>query len=326
MVITSNKLHLTSHRLILSDQYNSRTDLKLSTIVNTEIKKSERILSSSNNRTNSRQTLARVVIYFNDKPLIQFEFEYGGHNEFLDQLNQQLIRKHWLYGSSSSTSTDKATMSFGIAGIQKKIQDRLDTQDQKINDSFKDLNVLMNQAKEMVSLSNVLISKLSKDKIKSSDATNLDDEDEEMKKLKTCFNNMGIIDNPVTKESSGSKYHKDLALEIYNTLSNKINEQGGIMTLVDAFCKFNNNNKNKKSNLLIFFCVNTYIYKGFLNRARAIAGLISPEDHINACKQLNKLNVNLKYNVYSDLNLHVLEVTQSSISNKITQEVSTVMY
>jgi hypothetical protein len=59
-----------------------------------------------------------------------------------------------------------------------------------------------------------------------------------------------------------------------------------------------------------------------LNRARAIAGLISPEDHINACKQLNKLNVNLKYNVYSDLNLHVLEVTQSSISNKITQEVS----
>lgn len=59
-----------------------------------------------------------------------------------------------------------------------------------------------------------------------------------------------------------------------------------------------------------------------MNRARAIAGLISPEDHINACKQLNKLNVNLKYNVYSDLNLHVLEVTQSSISNKITQEVN----
>lgn len=261
MVITSNKLHLTSHRLILSDQYNSRTDLKLSTIVNTEIKKSERVLSSSNNRTNSRQTLARVVIYFNDKPLIQFEFEYGGHNEFLDQLNQQLIRKHWLYASSSSSSsssTDKASMSLGIAGIQKKIQDRLDTQDQKINDSFKDLNVLMNQAKEMVSLSNVLISKLSKDKIKSNDATNLDDEDEEMKKLKTCFNNMGIIDNPVTKESSGSKYHKDLALEIYNTLSNKINEQGGIMTLVDAFCKFNNN--NKKSNLLILFFVNLYLY------------------------------------------------------------------
>jgi hypothetical protein len=93
----------------------------------------------------------------------------------------------------------------------------------------------MNQAKEMVNLSNVLISKLSKDKSKLNE-TNME-EDEEMKKLKTCFLNMGIIDNPVTKESSGSKYHKDLALEIYNTLAKKINDQGGIMTCVEAFCK-----------------------------------------------------------------------------------------
>ena len=47
---------------------------------------------------------------------------------------------------------------------------------------------------------------------------------------------MGIIDNPVTKESSGSNYHKDLALEIYNTLLKIIDEQGVIMTLVEAFC------------------------------------------------------------------------------------------
>ena len=61
--------------------------------------------------------------------------------------------------------------------------------------------------------------------------------------------------------------------------------------------------------------------KGLLNRARSIAGLISPEDHLNACKQLNKLNVNLKYNIYSDLNLHVLEVPQSSSSSKINSEI-----
>ena len=107
----------------------------------------------------------------------------------------------------------------------------------------------MNQAKEMVTLSNVLISKLSKDKNKLNEINM--EEDEEMKKLKTCFLNMGIIDNPVTKESSGSKYHKDLALEIYNTLAKKINDQGGIMTCVEAFCKlFYFDKKKKKIELL----------------------------------------------------------------------------
>ena len=45
-----------------------------------------------------------------------------------------------------------------------------------------------------------------------------------------------------------------------------------------------------------------------LNRARAIAGLISPEDLLDACKQLNKQSQSLKYNVYPEQNLHVLEI------------------
>ena len=129
---TSNKLQLTSFRIILSNN-GSKSDFKLVTIASCEIKKLERQLTMPGSSRINRQMYSRVLIYFADKPLIQFEFELGGHNEFLEQLNQQLIRKHWLY---SGTSTDK-TMSLGIAGIQKKIQDRLDFQDQKINDSFK---------------------------------------------------------------------------------------------------------------------------------------------------------------------------------------------
>ena len=64
------------------------------------------------------------------------------------------------------------------------------------------------------------------------------------------------------------------------------------MTLSDAFCR--------------------------LNRARAIAGLISAEDLLNACKQLNKLDQRLKYNVYVDLNLHVLEIV-SMYSEKLDE-------
>ena len=53
---------------------------------------------------------------------------------------------------------------------------RLDLQDQKITDSFKDLNILMNQAKEMVNLSNVLIGKLSK----SSSSNDNNEENDDM--------------------------------------------------------------------------------------------------------------------------------------------------
>ena len=52
----------------------------------------------------------------------------------------------------------------------------------------------MNQAREMVSLSNLLIGKLSK--TSSNEAS---EETDDMNKLKGYFANMGIIDNPVTK-------------------------------------------------------------------------------------------------------------------------------
>lgn len=71
----------------------------------------------------------------------------------------------------------------------------------------------MNQAKEMVTLSNSITAKLAK---QASSSVN---EDEEL--LKGYFSNMGIIDSPVTKEGSGSKYFKDLAVEISRNLTGK---------------------------------------------------------------------------------------------------------
>lgn len=104
------------------------------------------------------------------------------------------------------------------------------------------------------------------------------------------YSSTGIIDNPVTKESSGSKYYKSLALEIYNSMTKLILEHGGIMTLADVYCR--------------------------LNRARGLAGLVSIEDLLNACKELNRLNYDLKYNAYKDMNLHVLEVISTGQQNK----------
>ena len=145
-------------------------------------------------------------------PFVQLEFEYGGHNEFYDQLGQQLERQRWLGKGSSKQLTGH---SIGITGIQRNIQNRLDQQDQQINASFKDLSVLMNQAKEMVSLSNAITAKLAKEANKSGE----NEDDEDMSKLRGYFSSMGIIDSPVTKEGSGSKYFKDLAMEISRNMT-----------------------------------------------------------------------------------------------------------
>ena len=285
----SGQLQVTSHRLLWHDPNDARCiiELGLNQIVGVELKQAQRVAAtrqSSNPRillqleketvfTDASlvdSSLTRAVV----NPYVQLEFEHGGHNEFKELLNQQLVRKRWIH-----THTGLNSQHTGISGIQKKLQDRLDQQDQQITDSFKDLGILINQAKEMVTLSNVLIEKLGRDK--AAVGGNADSED--MHKLKGYFANMGIIDSPVTKETSGSKYFADLAAEISHNLTQAIVEHGGIMTLSDVYCR--------------------------LNRARATAGLISADDLLNACKHLNKLvNQKLRYNVYADLNLHVLEV------------------
>lgn len=301
----TGRLQLTSHRLIwhAPSDPNCKVETDLSQIVKAELKQVHREGESRYNRT----YLSRLIVSFDPKeqnfnglsiidkslsrsftnPFVQFEFEYGGHKEFNDQLHQQLDRKRWTNISSGHSST----LNIGITGIQRNIQTRLDQQDKKINNSFKDLSVLMNQAKEMVKLSNNITAKLAKEKASS------ENDDEDMDKLKGYFSNMGIIDSPVTKETSGSKYFKDLAKEISKNLTDVIAAHGGIMTLSDVFCR--------------------------LNRARAIAGLISAEDLLNSCKQLNKLNEKLKYNIYIDLNLHVLEI--NSIHNDKINEISEIV-
>ena len=124
MITSSNRLQLTSHRLILYDQLSIK-DLQLPMVTNSEIKKTERKTTIPGTSRINRQIVSRVLIHLTDKTFMQFEFELGGHNEFLDQLNQQLIRKHWLYSNNSN----RANISTGISGIEKQIQNRIDSQD-----------------------------------------------------------------------------------------------------------------------------------------------------------------------------------------------------
>jgi hypothetical protein len=154
------KLRLTSHRLFWHDQIdlNCIIEVKLAQILSAELRNPSQITSQNTpqNRTN-RQIYSRISLKLQrlvhsenqnyiceasrqvDSQTVQFEFEYGGHNEFYQQLNQELTRKHWLSGQHSTAAGQQASAShnMGIVGIQRKLQDRLDLQGQQINDSFK---------------------------------------------------------------------------------------------------------------------------------------------------------------------------------------------
>ena len=117
---TTGRLQLTSHRLIWHHTLdpNCKVEIDLNLIVNTELKQahSENTNNSQGNQRFNRTYFTRLVLRLDtewkdfcqlsvvdpslnrsmvDPPFVQFEFEYGGHNEFFDQLNQQLERKKW---------------------------------------------------------------------------------------------------------------------------------------------------------------------------------------------------------------------------------------
>ncbi len=61
------------------------------------------------------------------KEMIQFEFEYGGHNEFHQQLKEQMALKQLISADGltrPSSSSNLSGQNFGITGIQRNIQSK----------------------------------------------------------------------------------------------------------------------------------------------------------------------------------------------------------
>lgn len=154
------KLRLTNFRLFWHDPHDYRCvlEIHLNQIVSAELRSAT--ASSFGSRVQSYARLALTLQrsstssnYVSQMPpqasknaaLVQFEFEYGGHNEFNSQLSRHLDAKSWTNSASATGSqqqqqaagSSSSPHTIGIGGIQRKIQDRLDVQDQKINDSFK---------------------------------------------------------------------------------------------------------------------------------------------------------------------------------------------
>ncbi|KAI1715188.1 EAP30/Vps36 family domain-containing protein [Ditylenchus destructor] len=199
---------------------------------------------------------------------MRFVFRNGGEEEFYKRYLEALNRQTWKRTSSSSSSAGSrnshmhsttgsgtGVRNVGILGIEKRLAEQHQKAHDTISQAFEDMSVLMSSAKDMVTLSKSITERL---RLKKGEIT-----DDETVKLKSYLLSLGVSD-PVTKSSygTGAVYFERLAEELTSVLLQPLTECGGTMTLPEAFCR--------------------------VNRARGVE-LISPEDLLNACQKLDKI-------------------------------------
>lgn len=185
----------------------------------------------------------------------------GIEDSFVQSLNETIQARIW-----ETTETNLSTpaageqapaprikLRTGIVGIERSLQERQKQTDENITLAFQDLSKLMTMAKDMVTISKVISSKIRE---RQGDIS-----EDETVRFKSYLMSLGI-DDPVTRDNaqSNTEYFQLLANQICEMLLDPITETGGMMSLADVYCR--------------------------VNRARGLE-LISPEDLLNACQLLD---------------------------------------
>lgn len=173
----------------------------------------------------------------------------GIDTKTMEMLNEVLAAKVWNIEETKVTTK----RSFGIGGIQKSISDKIEDREKKINVAFQDLTKLISMAKDIVTVSKSISAKIQK----REDGI----EENETIKFKSALMNLGIED-PVCKDNfqNNREFLKMLANEITQVVLESIIKSGGMMTIVEVYCR--------------------------INRARGLE-LVSPEDVLNACRLMS---------------------------------------
>ncbi|KAF3423327.1 hypothetical protein E2986_10732 [Frieseomelitta varia] len=246
----------------------------------------------------------KIIIHLSESPVdkmpgpldnsiynyIKFSFKEGLDPNFHTHLSDTIMRRVWEFtpimplnhpDSNTKNSGDinkplpQIKTRTGIIGIERSLQEQQKATDESISMAFQDLKKLMEVAKDMVSISKTISAKIRVilDKItlplqeRQGDIT-----EDETVRFKSYLMSLGI-DDPVTRDAykSSNEYFKQLAIQLANILEEPIKEVGGMMTLTDVYCR--------------------------VNRARGLE-LLSPEDLLNASRQLASLSLPIVLRVF----------------------------
>lgn len=190
---------------------------------------------------------------------IKLSGKSGMDPQFVSALQETVTARVWeVIGQSPEKKSGDETpprikLRTGIVGIERNLQEKQKQTDESISLAFKDLSKLMTMAKDMVSISKVISTRIREKQGEISE--------NETVRFKSYLMSLGI-DDPVTREGalSESEYFQKLAQQITEMMLDPITESGGIMSLADVFCR--------------------------VNRARGLE-LLSPEDLMNACRLMS---------------------------------------
>ncbi|CAB3397572.1 unnamed protein product [Caenorhabditis bovis] len=220
---------------------------------------------------------------------IRFVFRHGGEDDFFKKYEDAIRRKTWQRSSSSSSSgCSRASgnlRAVGISGIERRLAENHQKTHETITQAFDDMSKLMETAREMVNLSKSISEKVRTRKGEIS-------EDETIA-FKSYLLSLGVSD-PVTKSTFGgsdSEYYQLLAKEINDTLLPTIKEHGGMIALPEVYCR--------------------------INRARGME-LLSPEDVMNACEALKRIDSPLELHRFPS-GVFVVQLKDASVESTVEQ-------
>ncbi|XP_065886367.1 vacuolar protein-sorting-associated protein 36-like [Dysidea avara] len=278
----SGMVELTTHRIIWDDegQEGNTIAVDLSLVVRTE-----------ESAAQFRRS-AKIVLYLNhpkgpksDGPvfhkkydLMKLSFRKGGKDEFHSQLKDALGKKSWEKVRPPPVASNQGkSLRMGIMSIERNIEKSQQETTKSVSEAFKDLDALIDKAKDMISLVNQFAADIEEKK-----GTITEDE---TIAFKSTLLSVGIA-NPVTKEThgTGTSYHQELAKQLASFLERPLASSGGMMTLADVYCHY--------------------------NRARGME-LCSPDDIITACNTFELLKLPLRLHKFDSGVLVVQSVSHS---------------
>ncbi|XP_043259390.1 vacuolar protein-sorting-associated protein 36 [Colletes gigas] len=219
---------------------------------------------------------------------VKLSFKEGLDPNFIIHLSDTIMRRTWEITPIMSVNQFDSNVQnrsgnvkpppriktrTGIIGIERSLQEQQKATDESISKAFQDLKKLMEMAKDMVSISKTISAKIRERQGNISE--------DETVTFKSYLLSLGI-DDPVTRDAykTSNEYFKQLAKQLADILDEPIKDVGGMMTLTDVYCR--------------------------VNRARGME-LLSPEDLLNASRQLAPLNLPIVLRIF-DSGVMVLQI------------------
>lgn len=226
--------------------------------------------------------------------------------DFLSIINNALLKRSWekstisssfsssssfLSSSSSSSSSvsiasnttifQKSGQNLGVGGIILKQERELQSVQRLSKDAVQDMESLMRQAKDVVTMVQRYAGYMAEQSSSSSSSDGTISESGEINEMNEILQDIGIV-SPVTRYSAGKLYHQELARQIADILlrENRLKRMGGMITLPDAYC--------------------------LLNKARGTEP-VSPDDLYHASKIIGSLRIGIKLKAF-DTGVLVLQL------------------